>query len=38
MMLRKYGLKPHEVDALPLQVSRWLDVIDRTCDDIENGR
>lgn len=36
-MLRKYGLKPWECDALPLGVSRWLDVIDRVMSDIEQG-
>ena len=38
LMLRKYGLKPWEVDALPLGVARWLDPIDYTLTAIERGQ
>jgi len=37
MFLRQYGLKPHEVDALPLQVAKWLSPIDKVIKSIENG-
>jgi hypothetical protein len=36
-MLRRFGLKPWEVDALPLDVSRWLEPIDVTVRANENG-
>jgi len=37
MFLRKYGLKPHEVDALPLGVAKWLGPVDQVITAIENG-
>ncbi len=38
MYLRKYGLKPWEVDALPLQVAVWLEPVDTAITAIENSR
>lgn len=36
-MLARYGLKPWEYDALPLDVRRWLDPVAGTIRDIEHG-
>jgi hypothetical protein len=37
MYLHRYKLQPRDVDALPLRVARWLDVIVTTVEAIEKG-
>jgi hypothetical protein len=37
LWLRKYGIKPWEMDQVPVEVARWLDAVDYTIRSIENG-